>query len=239
MNKQKFFTPILLVTAFWASASYAAVLDFEGYANGQIIDSEYNPTVTISTVNFSEPNLAVIFDSRLSGTRDGDLEAPFNSNNPALADGFTPGNILVIQENNIGCADGICDEPDDEGPAIGSPAGIISFVFAEAITLNSIDFFDVETDTETVNNAINLFDSNGDELNAGIFFTPDTGGDNLWDQVVFGVEDVSRIDVHFGGSGALDNLVYIPQNPSEIPLPPAILLFGAALFGLTGLRRKI
>jgi hypothetical protein len=43
---------------------------------------------------------------------------------------FLPGNVLIIQENDIGCGiGGICDQPDDEG---SRPTGYLSFVFSQA-----------------------------------------------------------------------------------------------------------
>ncbi len=231
--KTTIFKSVLVMSAFGVSTSSAAVLDFESYVHGQVIDTEYQPIVTISAQNRSSgPDLAVVFDSTLTGTRDPDLEGTFNSNNPNLADDFDPGNILIVQENDSGCGDGICNYPDDEG---SRPAGIITFDFAQAITLESIDFFDVEG-AETANNAIRLFDSAGDELLAGAFFTPNTGGDNLWDQVVFNVAGISKIEVNFGGSGALDNLVY---SVSEVPVPAAVFLFAPALLGFVSLRRRV
>ena len=61
---------------------------------------------------------------------------------------------------------------------------------------------------------------------------------NLWDQVVFGganqgLAGIKRVDVYFGGSGALDNLTY-----SVVPVPAAVWLFGTALFGFIGFSRR-
>ena len=234
---------ILLASALLSTSfASAAVLDFEDFSgidfvHGTVVNTQYSD-VTISAENLSNgPDLAVVFDSGLSGTRDSDLEAfrngraGFGTLNSNLNGDFTPGNILIVQENNDGCGDGICNAPDDEG---SRPGGIITFYFAEAITLESIDFFDVEG-AETAKNAIQLFDEYGMELNANEFYTPNTGGDNLWDQVVFNVAGVSKVKVHFGGSGALDNLKY---SVSAVPVPAAAFLFAPALLGFLGLRRK-
>ena len=174
--------------------------------------------------------------------------APFGGINvfspPCFADGSDPGNILIIQENNTGCGDGICDNPDDEGSRFSDrPTGIISFQFAQAIELISLDFFDIETaeDGSTDNNRIRMFDDANNEILANTYYTPDTGGNNLWDQVLFGnpsqgVLDIARIDVYFGGSGALDNLVYKDIPP--VPVPSAVWLFGTALIGFVGMSRR-
>jgi hypothetical protein len=212
------------------------------FTHGTVVDSEYSPFVDISaTNNGGGPDLAVAFDSTLSNTRDPDLEGTFNSNNSALADDYDPGNILIIQENSVGCSGGTCNSPDDEG---SRPAGIISFKFNQVIELLSIDFFDIETaeDGSTLSNRIRLYDDTNAEIFAEIFaniyHTPDTGGDNLWDQVLFGsanqgLSGIKRVDVYFGGSGALDNLTY-----SVVPVPAAVWLFGTALLGFIGFSRR-
>ena len=236
------FTSLLLA----ASAAQADVLDFEGFANGQIMDTEYQPLVTITGTNNDNsagvPDYAVVFDSRLNPTSDSDLQDPFTSNNPNLPGPFRPGNILIIQENSAGCGDGICDNPDDEGSRFSNKAtGIISFQFNQAIQLLSLDFFDVETaeDGRTPNNRIRLFDTNNVEVLANTYYTPDTGGDNLWDQVLFDVSlhselrNIGRVDVYLAGSGAIDNLKY-----NVVPVPAAFWLFGTALIGFIGFSRR-
>ena len=232
-----------------APAAHAVVLDFNGFANGTIIDDEYLASngVTVSAVNRSTgPNLAVVFDSTPAGpssnfSADPDLIGPFNSFNPALADNFDPQNILIIQENSSGCNALTCSRPDDEGDR---PAGIITFQFAQAIELLSLDFFDIENaeDGFTLDNRIRLYDSEigGTEIAANTYYTPDTSGpngvgDNLWNQILFdqGVSGIKRIEVYFGGSGALDNLKY-----NVVPVPAAFWLFGTALIGFIGFSRR-
>lgn len=220
-----------------APAAQAGVLTFDEavFGHGTVVNNQYTPLVTISAINIGGgPNLAVAFDSTLSGTLDPDLEGLFDSNNAALADDFDPGNILILQENDTGCGDGTCNRPDDEGDR---PAGILSFQFSQAIELLSMDFFDIESaeDGATPNNRIRLFDTSNTEIFANTFYTPDTGGDNMWDQVLFaqGISGVGRIDVYLGGSGAVDNLVY-----SVVPVPAAVWLFGSALLGFIGFSRR-
>ena len=96
-------------------------------------------------------------------TRDPNLEGTFDSNNVAQADNFDPGNILIIQEKNVGSSDSTCDRPDDEG---NRPAGIINFQFNRTIELLSLDFFDIETaeDGSTLNNRIRLYDTTKTEI---------------------------------------------------------------------------
>ena len=228
---------VLVTMLFIAPVAQADVLTFDdpGFGHGTVVNSQYAPLVTISAQNVGGgPNLAVAFDSRLSSTLDPDLEGTFDSNNAALADNFDPGNILIIQENNTGCIDGTCDRPDDEG---SRPAGIISFQFNQAIELLSLDFFDIETaeNGSTLNNRIRLYDTANAEVFANTYYTPDTGGDNMWDQVLFGqgLTGIARIEVYMGGSGAVDNLTY-----NVVPVPAAFWLFGTALLGFIGFSRR-
>jgi len=228
---------VLAAMLLIAPVAQANVLTFDepAFVHGTVVNSQYAPFVTISAQNLGGgPNLAVAFDSTMSNTQDPDLEGPFDSNNGALADNFDPGNILIIQENSTGCADGTCNSPDDEG---SRPAGIITFQFAQAIELLSLDFFDIETveDGATPNNRIRLYDIADSEVFANTYYTPPTGGDNLWNQVVFGqgLSGIARIDIYMGGSGAVDNLVY-----NVVPVPAAIWLFGSALLGFIGFSRR-
>jgi len=228
---------ILFAMAGSASAASLSVLDFEGFGSGQIIDDEYAPLVSISAVNLSTgPDAAVIFDSTDPNPAGGDFDlvGPFASNNPALPDGFEPGNILIVQErNDCDFQTGFCATPDDEG---SRPGGEFEFVFSQAITLESIDFFDIEQieNNHNPNSEIHLFNSAGDEIQAGMFFVPGTGGDNLWNRLDFGsVSDVRRIVIELNGSGAIDNLTY-----QVVPVPAAAWLFGSAIGLLGWVRRR-
>ncbi|MEE4186063.1 MAG: thrombospondin type 3 repeat:Cna B-type [Gammaproteobacteria bacterium] len=221
-----------LAVALIDTSASAAVIDFEGFASGRIIDDEYAPAVTISARNFSAgPDFAVIFDTDNPTGGDNDLGAPFNSLNAGLTQDYRPGNVLIIQErNNCKLTAGFCTVADDEG---SRPAGQIRFTFASPVILQSLDFFDIETDeTNPKKSAVQLFDINDKEILAGTFSVPSTGGDNLWSQLVFGnVEGVKRLKITMAGSGAIDNLTYVP-------VPAAVWLFGSALIGLWGLRRR-
>ena len=266
MEKRYLITALLTSLLLLVSTAHSApvVLDFEGYANGLIIDDEYDAAygVNISAENRSTgPDYAVIFDSRRflpSGalntpntSADPDLIAPFDSYNPALQDNYSPGNILIVQENFAGCDGIICTRPDDEGDR---PAGIISIVFDNVIELLSIDFFDIENAENGTHpdNRIRLFsdtagaapgDTSVNEISPNTFYTPDVSGpngvgDNLWDQVLFGdngqgISGIRRIDVYMRGSGAIDNITY-----SVVPVPSSVWLFGSALIGFIGYSRR-
>ena len=219
-----------------AGTSSAAVIDFEGFDPGTIIDSEYAPEVVITGINSSKgPDIAVIFDTTDENPAGGDFDlvAPFDSINPELPDDYEPGNVLIIQENEASCdfSTGVCGIPDDEG---SRPAGIFEFLFNQDIILESIDFFDIEFEEndENPNSRIHLYDALGNEIQRGMWFVPNTDGDNMWNQVDFGgVTGVRRVIIEMAGSGAIDNVTY-----QVIPVPAAAWLFGSAL-GLLGWMR--
>ncbi|MEM6961737.1 MAG: hypothetical protein AAF550_08360 [Myxococcota bacterium] len=275
-----FKTPAL-ATALAASllssvgASAFSVIDFEGLENGTIVDDEFTDQgVTISGVNLNRDfDFAVAFDTSLSGTEDPDLEAPFfdfiesdfasstaadrRSFSGDVRDGvnglINPGNILILQENNIGCGDGVCDVPDDE---VNRPNGWFEISFDNPVFLSSIDFFDVETEEDESPDAqITVTTEAGSE----IFFTPNTGGDftyssglrsasgeafysefassassdlvQSWDRLFFDVAGVTMIRINMGGSGGIDNIRFAPR----VPAPATVALL---LMGLIALRRR-
>ena len=224
-----------------AGSTSAAVLDFEGskldpFMAGQIIDEEYAPVVSISAINLSDgPDVAVIFDSTDLNPAGGDydLVGPFLSNNSSL-EKIDPGNILIIQErNDCDFRAGFCETPDDEG---GRPGGQIEFLFSMDVILESVDFFDIELIENDGNpdSEIHLYDSAGDEIMAGMFFVPSTGGDNLWNQLDFNaVSGVRKLVIELNGSGAIDNLSF-----TVVPIPAAAWMFGSALCLLGWMRLR-
>lgn len=219
-----------------ATSASAAVLDFEGFDPGRIIDSEYAPDVAITAINFSSgPDVAVIFDTTDSNPAGGDFDlvAPFDSADPDLPDQYFPGNVLIIQErDDCDFGSGFCAVPDDEG---SRPAGIIEFVFSQDVILDSLDFFDIEFEenNRSPNSQIHLYDALGNEVDRGLWFVPSTGGDNTWTRLDFGgVSGVRRLIIEMGGSGAIDDLSY-----QVVPAPAAIWLFGSAIALLGWVRR--
>ena len=246
MNKNKLLKALIAPLLLAAPAADAALMtiDFEDFGatdfeHGTVVNSQYASApygnLTISASNFTGPDLAVVFDTRLTGTQDPDLEDPF-SNGSGLGTA-RPGNVLIIQENGTGCDDGTCNSPDDEG---SRPAGSLTFAFQQAVDLISLDFFDIENfagndeDSNQPGTEIRFFDQFDNELFAGSYFVPGTGGDNTWDQLAFnGITGVYRLEVNLYGSGAVDNLVY-----NVVPVPAAVWLFGSALIGFIGFARR-
>ncbi|MGI9291139.1 MAG: VPLPA-CTERM sorting domain-containing protein [Gammaproteobacteria bacterium] len=230
---------LIATAAFtFAGSASAFVLDFEGgdFISGRIVDDQYSLTpqgANISAVNLKAgPDLAVIFDTGFTNGTDEDLASPFSSPNPQLDQAFDPGNVLIIQErNNCDVNAGLCDVADDQA---GRRTGEIEFVFNQAVTMQSVDFFDVEfnENDNDPDSQVRLFDINDVEILPNTFFVPNTGGDNQWNQLVFGdVGGVKRMVVEFNGSGALDNVAYVP-------IPASVWLLGSALGALFGWKRR-
>ena len=227
---------VLAASVAMSPLALATTITFDGLAEGTIIDdeyfSDYGITINGTNVARNQSNLAVIFDSSLSNTRDADLESPFNNiNTPTLGES-NPGNILIIHEDPSSCDDFTCANPDDEGRR---PSGFFTIDFTDSVTLNSIDFFVIEKEEATQNNAIQLFASNGDELSTGLFFTPGTGGNNTWDRLNFDIAGVSLLKINLNGSGAISNLNF---TSVAVPEPSTLAVFGLALLGFAGVRRK-
>lgn len=224
----------LIYTLFATSAligvsANAAVLDFEGFAAGTIMDTEYAGLgIAISAVNFGGgPNLAVVFNSNNPTGGDDDLGAPFS--NPDLGS-ISPGNLLILQEND-NCDEVSCTTPDDEG---SRPGGQFIINFTDSVVLTSIDFFDVEGVEADPLYEIELYDSNNNRI-PNNFYVPDTGGDNRWAQVLFNVDGVQSMVINMGGSGAIDNIAF---ETRVVPVPAALPLLLSALAGLGFVRRR-
>ncbi len=230
----------------WAGTAGAAVLDFEGFAAGQIIDNEYDG-VTISAVTnlAASPDVAIIFDTdNIVNGIDADLGAPFITKVPPVLpqpdevikfqveayQDFYPGNVLILQENEP-CNQDFCDVPDD-----AAAGGMFTFEWDSPVNLESIDFFDIESNEAGAPIEawrIAMYDDSGEEL-AGNWLVPDTGGDNTWARLMLDATNVSRLEITLAGSGAIDNITF-----TRVPLPGVAWLFfpGLAMLGLK-LRRR-
>lgn len=218
-----------------APVAMGAIIDFENLSEGTIVDNEYVASYGVDfngvNVDRRRENLAVVFDTTNQNSRDNDLEAPFNNIVSPELGIANPGNVLIIHENPSSCNAFICANPDDEG---SRPAGYFEINFNQSVTLDSIDFFDIE-DAEngfSASNAIRLFDVAGSEIGAGSFFTPHTGGDNTWNRLAIGVEGVSSVRIGLKGSGAIDNIAF------SVPEPSTFVLLFLGLLGLGLSRRK-
>ncbi|NNF06005.1 MAG: PEP-CTERM sorting domain-containing protein [Candidatus Eisenbacteria bacterium] len=232
----------IVALSFPASAS-AGMIDFAGFAHGQIMNTQYVAPfgVTVSALNEGGgPDLPIVFDSTFMGsTTDGDLLAPWDAGN--LAPNSYRGNLLILAENDIDANnDSIIDDPDDEG---SRNAGSLYFDFANEISEVSFDLFDIESvgaepgsikfyknggvvGTVTFND---LITNNGN----GFYDGSITFGNNSANRIQaiqagdFNVSGFERVEFVLGGSGAVSNV----QFESAIPEPATIALM---LMGIGG-----
>lgn len=227
----------LVALAGASSLASAQTLDFSGLVHGEVVSNQFaGAGVTISAVNFNRSfDLAVAFDTTMTGTSDPDLEDPFETGN---LDGNTfLGNVLILQENNIDAdGDGILDDPDDEG---SRPAGQLIFDFDTSIQSLGFDLVDLEgAISET--SSIEFFLGGSSVLS--IDFSEFQAGGAYDMGAVYGNNFLNRIDMidvaggfdravfNLGGSAAIDNVSFV------VPAPGSVALLG--LGGLVAARRR-
>lgn len=198
-----------------AGTAQAGTIDFEGFANGDVIDQVAvdGVTATVTVDSNGAVDEAIAFDtSGVNDAADPDLTGPFEGTGDP-----NPGNILVISEGGA--------TPDDE--RLG---GTVTFSFDAPVDLISFDaydggFFQVES-------------AKGDAFLQDSTMVP---GDNMSSRLdVPGFFGVSFLTFTFadsgeGASGGIDNIVV---EPSVIPVPAALPLMLAGLGGLALVRRR-
>ena len=161
------------------SAVQAEVIDFEGFSAGTIIDDDIaGVAVSAFTVGGSSPDVAVVFDTDSPTGGDTDLSAPFIQLGGDSAE-FSPGNVLILQENDP-CSATACDDPDDN-----AAGGTFTFEFDLPVILNSIDFFDIEANeagssVEGFGILISATDEDPASGLLGQWEVFSTGGNNTW-----------------------------------------------------------
>lgn len=165
----------------------AVTLDFEGLEAGAVVSDQFEG-VTISGQREHDDdtvNDAMIFDTDNPTGGDHDLEF----------DGV--GNALIISEDNDS------SDPDDN-----AGGGTLSFNFDQPSEVVSINILDVEEHGGTVD----LFDAEGTLINS-LGIPP--GGDNSQQELIINAQNVSIMDVNLVGSGAVDDLTYIPPSNDD------------------------
>jgi hypothetical protein len=260
MNLKRAF--LFVISSFLASYSLSShagitVLDFDSFADGQIIDDEYlaDYGVSVESVNYIDgvanngndiSGRQVAFNTLNNNSRDNDLEYNNNNNDynnqgsdfhytalnmPGFVGNANPGNVLILQENGIGCGDGICDRPDDEG---SRAAGYFTFTFSNIVNILNIDFFDIEDKAgqDTKYYGIHFFDQDNNEVHQGNF-VPTMGDGQFYRQAFHNISGVKRLVLNMPGSGGLDNLAFAT---TDVPEPVSIAIFATALLFFT--RRK-
>lgn len=231
----------------FAGAAQAVIIDFNTLQHGEIVTNQFaGQGLNISAINPNRPfDLAIIFDANETNTADPDLEGPpWAGGNLAISDTETDlMKMLILAENNNGAGDGIVDTPDDEGMR---PAGDLIFDFVTRQTHFGFDIVDLEGVMAEAGSV--EFFANGSSVgsvafseftnNASIFFDSSVVfGNNTANRIqpidILDVNQIAgafdRVVIHMGGSGAVDNIYYVPT-------PGSFAMLGIA--GVAGFRRR-
>jgi hypothetical protein len=201
-------------------ASHTVTEDFEGFAAGTVITNQLaGLLVSVQDEDGSCTDDARIFDSANptgTGSDDLDLGTPNEAfGGPGVgADGGATndtalGNLLIIQE-----AEPNPDTNDSWDDCAGG--GTLRFDFASLVRMESVTLVD-HGDTEG-DAIIRVFDSADGQI-GGDLLVPGVADNGV---TVFGlpgggVDDVARLDVVLAGSGATDNLVFVPNHEGCTP----------------------
>jgi hypothetical protein len=233
----------LALSLLGASAAQALSLDFESLSHGEVVKAGLGD-VQIDALN---PNrgfdLAVGFDTSLSGTADLDLEMGGGWSSGNIA-GERLGTILILQENDLGCDVGICSNPDDEGRR---PAGDLSFAFGTSVLDFGLDLVDIDNalvedgSLEFFDGAASVTISFAEFIDPKSAFYDDTieFGNNSANRIsplsakALGLEEIDGVTVHLGGSGGVDNL-----TGTIVPEPSTAILSLLGLMGLASVGRR-
>ena len=221
-------TPILLLAVVGCTAAANAdIIDFENLAHGEVVTDQYAQMgVSISVINFNKAfDAGVVFNSNLTGTADPDLEA---ANRVGGNFEGSTGNILIIQENDLGLDTGFASDPDDEG---GRPGGQIILEFDTALSSFGFDVMDLD-DLSLEMTSVDFYA--GQIVVASYDFATfaavrnATFGDSTANRIdPLGAERAfDRVVFNVGGSMGFDNFNYtVVPSPSSL----AMVLAGGAL----------
>ena len=220
------FLPLVMALGCFAPAALADTITFDeplqDLEHGEIVDTDF-AGLTITAVNPTRAfDLAIVFDTTVMGTSDPDLEDPFTAGNAA---GEILGNALIVAENQTGCADDVCDDPDDERRTGGALLGF-ELAFDFDLTAFSLTAIDLESG-QAGGASLTFFDDGAQvgqvlfsafECNVGVFCDPtvDFAGNNSANHLpevtaaMLGAAAFDEVHVDLNGSGSIDNLGFTP-----------------------------
>ncbi len=210
----------------------------------------------------AENDLAVIFDTRLPNTSDGDLEDPLGAataegqpgflpypvtpGNGSFGAGIRPGHVLIRNANSTGCGDGVCDNPNDDNN--GAVFNVDFSAFAGGVSLLTIDVLDLDDESATDELlTLALFDESDNQIGSDLeILGEDIGNGNIarldLQHFFAGNAGVGRLQIELSSSGAWTNLAFATtmSPPTQVPEPGslALLAFGLAGLGLVHRRRR-
>ncbi|MEM7521928.1 MAG: hypothetical protein AAF307_12940, partial [Pseudomonadota bacterium] len=166
----------------------AVKIDFDSLSSGDVVGDQF-AGVSISAQRDGDAagseNDAMIFDS--NSPTGGDSDLAFDDQD----------NILIISEDN--------DSGDADDNAGG---GTFTFEFDDPSEVVSLNLLDIEEAGGTVD----LLDANGDLIRSVDIPTTGDGGSQ---ELGINTAGVTTMNVNFVGSGALDDLCYIPPTEAE------------------------
>jgi hypothetical protein len=214
------FRPLFMQNAYVNTTQAASIilnddgceeLDFDleaggtPFSAGEILSEQWAPIglhlSAESQIPASQPNIAIVFDSSNPTGGDTDLVTPgYGPNNTVGL-----GKLIIMAENDIDANnDDLIDDPDD-----AFNGGLIHFDFDEAVTMCSATFIDVDdVDPGQGITRLRFYSDAGTTLIQSIICP--TGPDNNSTTLYFNVDNVKRLDVKFGGSGALGIISWCP-----------------------------
>jgi len=228
-------TPIILLAVVGcAAAANADIIDFESLTHGEVVTDQYAQMgVSIGVINLNRAfHAGVVFNSNLTGTADPDLEAANRLGGNLQG---STGNLLIIQENDLGLETGFASDPDDEG---GRPGGQIILDFDQRLLSFGFDVMDLD-DLALETTTVQFFDA------GSLVASYDFSGFAAERNATFGDRTANRIDP-LGAEGAFDRVVFNVGgsmgfdnfNFTVVPAPSAALALAGAGLCLTRRRRS-